>query len=45
MAELEMVETQVIKHKLDNNLVDMQTDVNYQSKKIDEDLKEMDMLE
>ena len=45
MAELEMVETQVIKHKLDNNLVDMQTDVNYQRKKIDEDLKEMDMLE
>jgi hypothetical protein len=26
-------------------LVDMQTDVNYQRKKIDEDLKEMDMLE
>jgi len=45
MAELEMIETQVQKHKLDNSLVDMQTDVNYQRKKIDEDLKEMDMLE
>ena len=45
MAELEMIETQVIKHKLDTNLVDMQTEVNYQRKKIDEDLKEMDMLE
>jgi len=44
-AELEMVETQVIKHKLDNSMVDIQSDVNYQRKKIDEDLKEMDMLE
>lgn len=45
MAELEMVETQVQKHKLDNSLVDMQTEVNYNRKKIDDDLKEMDMLE